>query len=76
MDSLRGGMLSVSKRMRAALPTARLVLQVHDEVVLEDRAAQAAMACAKVKALLGSAVNLDVPLVVDVHTAADWGGLK
>jgi len=55
---------------------AALVLQVHDEVVVEARATQAAEVCAVVVDVLEHAFELRVPLRVQAGIGATWGGAK
>jgi DNA polymerase-1 len=52
------------------------VLQVHDEVVVEARATQAAEVCAVVVDVLEHAFELRVPLRVQAGIGATWWGAK
>lgn len=51
---------------------ARLLLQVHDELVLEAPAAQSEGAAALVKQIMEEALELEVPLKVDVGIGKNW----
>jgi len=49
-----------------------MLLQVHDELVLEAPEEQAARVGALVKEVMESAFQLDVPLTVDVSAGRNW----
>ncbi|MDJ0673822.1 MAG: DNA polymerase I [Calothrix sp. MO_167.B42] len=51
---------------------ARLLLQVHDELVLEVPPDEWEELQAKIKSVMENAVKLDVPLVVDVRQGENW----
>jgi DNA polymerase-1 len=67
-------------RVRAALAAAglssKLILQVHDELILEVPAAEEEAAARILKEEMENAVQLRVPLVVDVKTGSNWYELK
>jgi DNA polymerase-1 len=54
------------------VPGARMILTVHDELVFEVPEASVAEASARIKEAMEAAVKLDVPLVVDVGSGANW----
>jgi len=49
-----------------------LLLQVHDELVLEVPPAEREELQVKIKSVMESAVKLSVPLVVDVRAGQNW----
>ena len=51
---------------------ARLLLQVHDELVLELPPNEWEELKIRIKLVMENAINLDVPLVVDVHQGENW----
>ena len=51
---------------------ARLLLQVHDELVLEVPTDEWEELQVKIKSVMENAVKLDVPLVVDVNQGENW----
>lgn len=53
-------------------PNAKMLLTVHDEIVFEVPAAEAAAACEKAKKIMASVAELKVPLVVDAEAAPNW----
>jgi DNA polymerase-1 len=50
----------------------RLLLQVHDELVLDVQLEEADRVQALVKELMENAIALDVPLVVDMNMGKNW----
>jgi DNA polymerase-1 len=71
-DLLKLAMIRVDREM-VRFPDARLLLTVHDELVFEVKTGEVAAFSAWVKGVMESAYTLRVPLVVDVHTGANWG---
>jgi DNA polymerase-1 len=69
-DILKLAMIAVDRRLRDEQPGARLLLTVHDELVLEVPEEQAEPVAQIVKAEMEGVADLKVPLVVD----AGWGG--
>jgi DNA polymerase-1 len=51
---------------------ARLLLQVHDELVLEAPVAEVERVASLVKEFMEGAATLEVPLVVDVGVGDNW----
>ena len=54
----------------------RIVLQVHDEIIVESPAAEVEAASALARSVMGGAYELKVPLEVDLQVAATWAGAK
>ena len=71
-DILKIAMIRVHRRLVTDFPAARLLLTVHDELVLEAPEADSAAVAAMVKSEMESAVELEVPLVVDVGVGINW----
>ena len=71
-DIMKLAMIKVYDRLQKDVPEARLVMQVHDELIVEAPTE----AVDKVKAILReemeSAVKLNVPLTVDVTAGKNW----
>ena len=72
-DIIKIAMLRVRNRLRADGLTGRLVLQVHDELIVECPAAEAEAVCRLVKEEMESAAALSVPLVAETHAGKSWG---
>jgi DNA polymerase-1 len=69
-DIIKIAMLRVDELLRGY--QARLLLQVHDELVFEVPPDEVAELQPKIKAAMESAVELSVKLEVDVHTGKNW----
>jgi DNA polymerase-1 len=52
-----------------------MLLQVHDELVLEAPEANAKMVAEKVKNIMQSVAHLSVPLLVETGVGDDWGSI-
>ena len=57
---------------RSASTRARLLLQVHDELVVEAPAEDAEGVAKQMKEIMEGAITLDVPLRVDVGIGKNW----
>ena len=51
----------------------KMILQIHDEIILEVKQEIAAEIAKKIKELLESAYSLSVPLIADVEIGDNWG---
>ncbi|MBT6093986.1 MAG: DNA polymerase I [Rhodospirillaceae bacterium] len=77
---IQGGAADIIKRAMVRLPdaladansNARMLLQVHDELIFEVPEAELESATALVKGVMEGAAHLDVPLVVDTGHGANW----
>jgi DNA polymerase-1 len=72
-DIVKTAMLKLDKALIKAKSPARLLLQVHDELILECPKAEAPAAAALVREVMEGAVQLRVPLRVSVETGKRWG---
>jgi DNA polymerase-1 len=71
-DIIKRAMISVHEWCRSAGAPARLIMQVHDELVLEVRADAVETVAAAVHDHMVKAATLSVPLRVDVGMGANW----
>ncbi|MFI5254572.1 MAG: DNA polymerase, partial [Candidatus Limnocylindrales bacterium] len=71
-DIVKIAMIRLDERLRTAGSGARMLLQVHDELLLEVPRAELAATAALVRRTMETAMPLDVPLDVDVKTGDDW----
>ncbi len=71
-DIIKIAMLRVSDRLQRDNFKSRLVLQVHDELVLDSPEDEAERAAAMLKEEMESAFTLDVPLTVEVGMGKNW----
>ena len=65
-------MLRVHHALKASRPSARLLLQVHDELLFECPAAEADEVSAIVRAEMESCFPLRVPLTVSLGRGRTW----
>ncbi|MDR2534885.1 MAG: DNA polymerase I [Treponema sp.] len=72
-DIVKTAMLRLDKALAADQSSARLLLQVHDELILEVPEPEASGAAALVQREMEQAVSLKVPLRVSVETGKRWG---
>ncbi|MEO1174146.1 MAG: DNA polymerase, partial [Myxococcota bacterium] len=71
-DLIKMAMLRVHRRLRDEKFNARLILQVHDELVLEAHSDQRAPVEELVVECMSDVMELSVPLVVDVGHGPHW----
>lgn len=72
-DIIKMAMLAVASDETLESLDARLILQIHDELVLEAPEATAREAGERLASLMTGVVELSVPLVADVGVGRDWG---
>jgi DNA polymerase-1 len=75
-DLLKLAMIAVDRRLRAERPESKLLLTVHDELVLEVPEAEAEEVAALVRDEMVSVEKLKVPLVVDAGWGRSWYDAK
>jgi DNA polymerase-1 len=75
-DIIKKAMLLVFEALQEKKLHSRLLLQVHDELVLEVTEEERNLVTALVKEKMEQAVCLQVPLLVDVHCGANWAQAK
>lgn len=71
-DIIKRAMNHMPSALRQAGLSARMLLQVHDELLFEVPAAEAAATASVVKSVMEGAAALSVPLTVEVGTGPSW----
>ena len=72
-DIIKLAMISVDKWLQSDKSIdAKMIMQVHDELVLEVKEEQVEMVSEKLKELMSGAMKLSVPLLVDVGVGDNW----
>lgn len=71
-DIIKIAMIKVYRRLKEELPEARLILQVHDELIVEAPTGLADRAAAILKEEMEQAVKLNVPLYVEAKCGKTW----
>jgi DNA polymerase-1 len=75
-DIIKVAMIGIDRRLREEGRSARLVLQVHDELLLEAPEAEVRDVKDLVREEMCGAFDLDPPLAVDVGTGENWAEAK
>ena len=71
-DIIKRAMVRLPGRLRESGLVARMLLQVHDELLFEAPADEATATAALVRDVMQSAATLSVPLVVETGIGATW----
>ena len=71
-DLIKRAMIEVDRRLRAERFEARMLLQIHDELVFEAPDAEIPALAKLVRETMIAAIKFDVPLKVDVAAGANW----
>ena len=75
-DIIKLAMITGYQKLRQANLKSRILLQVHDELVVETVAEEAEHVRRLLKAVMEGVVSLSVPLAVDVHMGKNWAEAK
>ncbi len=75
-DIIKIAMIRLHQALKDRGLGAEMILQVHDELVLEVPEDEADQTVVLVKEVMENAYPMDVPLRVDVSVGQDWGKLK
>jgi DNA polymerase-1 len=71
-DIIKRAMIDMHKWIETQAPDVRMIMQVHDELIFEVPEAKLKDVTANIKRVMEAAVDLAVPLVVDVGHGANW----
>jgi DNA polymerase-1 len=71
-DLIKKAMIAVSAWLKASGVKSRLILQVHDELVLEVPDAEVALIREQLPRLMAEVAQLSVPLLAEVGVGANW----
>ena len=69
-------MISANDKLEKAGVKSRILLQVHDELVLEVVSGEIEQVSAILKDAMENVVELSVPLIIDIHSGKDWAEAK
>lgn len=75
-DIMKKAMIIVQQELLAAGCKSRILLQVHDELVLEVTEAEKEQVAELVQQAMESAVSLDIPLLAEVNFGKNWAETK
>ncbi len=71
-DLIKLAMLNVHRRMRREKRRAKMLLQIHDELVFESPPDELASLSTMIRDEMTQALNLEVPLKVDLAAGPNW----
>lgn len=71
-DIMKLAMIRVYNALKKELPDAKIVMQVHDELIIEVKKSESELCAKIVKREMENAQNLSVPLTVDVTVGDNW----
>jgi DNA polymerase I len=74
-DIIKEAMLEVEAALTAAGLGARMLLQIHDELLFEVPESEMAATAGMVRRVMEAVVPLKVPLEVDLRVGPTWGGM-
>ncbi|HCM06732.1 MAG TPA: DNA polymerase I [Oceanospirillales bacterium] len=72
-DIIKKAMINVADWLATEEFDAQMIMQVHDELVLEVKTEQLEAFSAKLKQIMEEAAELAVPLIVEVGSGKNWG---
>ena len=75
-DIIKAAMVRVWRRLKAEAPEAHLILQIHDELIVEAPASAADKAAEILHTEMEQACRLSVPLTADVQRGKSWYDAK
>ena len=75
-DIIKVAMINVDKALREAKIDAKLILQVHDELIIESHKDCADMALSILRKEMEGAIKLSVPLTADISVGKTWFDAK
>lgn len=71
-DIIKIAMVKVNERLKRQLPQAKLILQVHDELIVEAPECDADAACKILEEEMQNAAKMKVTFSVDAHKGENW----
>jgi len=71
-DIIKRAMIAADRWLSDEQPDAKMIMQVHDELVFEIAETQLDDCTAAIRDLMCSAATLDVPLIVDIGVGNNW----
>ena len=71
-DIIKLAMNKVSQKLKEKAPASRLILQVHDELIVEAKKEELDIVCKIVREEMEHAFSMSVPLKVDLNVGTNW----
>ncbi|MGZ4978624.1 MAG: DNA polymerase I [Methylobacter sp.] len=71
-DIIKLAMIAVDRWLYLENPDAKMIMQVHDELVFEIAQNQVDDCATKIRSIMCAAIELEVPLIVDIGVGNNW----
>jgi len=71
-DIIKRAMIAADQWLYKEQPDAKMIMQVHDELVFEIAEEHVDDCAAKIRSIMCAAADLDVPLIVDIGIGNNW----
>ncbi len=75
-DIMKLAMIAVAEQLESSGLTSKILLQVHDELVLEVKDEEVEETIKLVKSAMEDVYSLEIPLTTEAQYGRDWGSLK
>ncbi len=75
-DIIKVAMIDLEREMNKRRLSSKMLLQVHDELIFEVPEAELEAMCELVPRIMAGALELSVPLKVDIKTGGNWGDME
>ena len=75
-DIIKMAMIAAWRELKAAGVKSRILLQVHDELVLEVCNEELEQVSTILREAMEHVVTLSVPLIIDIHSGKNWAEAK
>ena len=75
-DLIKRAMVDIHRRLKAEKNPARMLMQVHDELVFEVSRENLERQTQIIREGMENCIKLEVPLVVDISTGRTWAECK
>ncbi len=75
-DLIKMAMIKVSERLKSAGMKSQLILQIHDELIIEAPEEEKDKAAEILREEMENAYQFDVPVIADIHTGKTWYDAK
>ena len=75
-DIIKVSMINLDREMDKRRLKSKMLLQVHDELIFEVPEEELEEMCQLVPQIMSTALDLSVPLKVDIKTGKNWGEME
>jgi len=71
-DIIKRAMIATDAWLESEKPAAKMIMQVHDELVFEVENSKVTEYSAKIRDIMCQAIELNIPLIVDIGVGTNW----